>query len=272
MRLPLTLCLLILATLFSWAETQRLMIPGSHGNLSAVIETPDLRQGQKCPMVMIMHGFMGSKDSPLEKMIAEKLLSAGIASIRFDFNGHGESEGEFIDMTVPNEIEDAIKVHSYVSGLPYVSSIGVTGHSQGGVVASMLAGKLGKKKIRSVVLMAPAAVLRDDAIRGNTMGKIYDPLNPPEYIEMWNGKKLGRDYMLTAFSLPIYETASAYTGHTCIIHGTGDRVAPYTYGLRFHDIWKGSEYHQLEAEDHGFSKDLDRAATLSADFLITHLK
>jgi len=37
MRLPLTLCLLILATLFSRAETQRLMIPGSHGNLSAVI-------------------------------------------------------------------------------------------------------------------------------------------------------------------------------------------------------------------------------------------
>jgi pimeloyl-ACP methyl ester carboxylesterase len=34
-------------------------------------------------------------------------FTAGIASVKFDFNGHGESEGEFSGMTVPNEIEDA---------------------------------------------------------------------------------------------------------------------------------------------------------------------
>lgn len=41
--------------------------------------------------------------------IASDLLSDGIGVVRFDFNGHGKSEGRFQDMTVLNEIEDAKK-------------------------------------------------------------------------------------------------------------------------------------------------------------------
>lgn len=52
--------------------------------------------------------------------------------------------------------------------------------SQGGVVTSMVAGELGAKK--AVAFMAPAAVLRDDAIRGNLFGFKYDSLNPLEYV------------------------------------------------------------------------------------------
>ena len=118
------------------------------------------------------------------ELICDTLQAHGIASIRFDFNGHGQSEGEFKDMTVPNEIEDAKKVVAYVSSLPYVNGLAIAGHSQGGVVASMTAGELsealGKPAFKAVALMAPAAVLREDAIKGNTMGKMYDPFDPGE--------------------------------------------------------------------------------------------
>ena len=63
--------------------------------------------------------------------------------MKFDFNGHGESEGEFSGMTVPNEIEYAKLVYEYVKSLPFVGDIALTGHSQGGVVASMTAGDFG---------------------------------------------------------------------------------------------------------------------------------
>ena len=36
-----------------------------------------------------------------------ELQKNGFACIRFDFNGHGESDGEQYNMTVVNEIEDA---------------------------------------------------------------------------------------------------------------------------------------------------------------------
>jgi len=255
---------------------ESLFIDGDHGRLKAIIQKPELQPGEKCPMVVFCHGFGGRKEGPLFELVADTLQAHGIASIRFDFNGHGESEGEFVDMTVPNEIEDAKKVVEYVSNLSYVSSLAIAGHSQGGVVASMLAGKLseevGKPAFSAVALMAPAAVLRDDAIRGSTMGKQYDPFNPGEYVELWGGLKLGAEFIRTAFSLPIYETAAKYQGSALIIHGNADRVVPYTYGERFHEIWPNSELVIQEYYDHGFTQNMYRTTDIVSEYLIRQLK
>ena len=255
---------------------ETVFIDGHHGRLKALIQKPELQQGEKCPMVIFCHGFNGTKDGPLFELVADTLQAHGIASIRFDFNGHGESEGEFKDMTVPNEIEDAKKVVEYVRDLRYVSTMAIAGHSQGGVVAAMTAGQLseelGEPAFEAVALMAPAAVLRDDAIRGSTMGKQYDPFDPGEYVELWGGLKLGGEYIRTAFSLPIYETAAKYQGPALIIHGNADRVVPYTYGERFHQIWPKSKLVIQEYFDHGFSQNVYRTTDIVADYLIKQLK
>ena len=252
---------------------ERITIQGSKGKLAALLQKPEIAQGERVPLVIIMHGFGGRKTENHLALIANKLEAQGIASIRFDFYGHGESEGEFWQHTVPIEIEDALKVYEYVRGLSYVSTVSVLGHSQGGVVASMVAGKLGAE-IKSAVLMAPAAVLRDDAIRGNTMGAQYDPLNlEGEYIEMFGGRaKLGTEYIRTAFSLPIYETAANFKGALCVIHGTGDRTVPYTYGIRYTEQSPNAELYILPGEDHGFSKDLERATDIAVEFLVRKVK
>ena len=250
---------------------ESITLDGDHGKLQAIVQKPQLAQGEKCPMVVFCHGFGGRKEGPLFELIADSLQKHGIASIRFDFNGHGESEGKFEDMTVPNEINDAKKVIAYVRSMPDVSKIALVGHSQGGVVAAMTAGEL-KDEISAVALMAPAAVLRDDAIRGSTFGKMYNPLDPPEYVELWGNQRLGRKYITTAFSLPIYETSANYQGPALIIHGNADRVVPYTYGERFHQQWKGSEYILQEYFDHGFSQNVYRTTDLVSQFLIRTLR
>ena len=275
MRLPkviLSMAMMLL-TVGAFAKTEKVWVQGSGGKLSVVVQTPDgLAEGQKCPVVIMMHGFMGNKDGMLEKMTADKLAAQGIATVKFDFNGHGESEGPFSGMTVPNEIEDAKKVYEYVKSLPFAGDIALTGHSQGGVVASMTAGDLGVDGVACVVLLAPAAVLRDDAIRGSTMGARYNPLDPPASVQLFPGKNLGGEYIRTAFSLPIYETAKKYTGPASIIHGTGDQVVPYTYGERYHYIWPGSELHIIPAADHMFSKEMQQVVDLMVDFLVKNLK
>ena len=254
---------------------ERISIDGDHGKLAAYVQKPELQQGEKCPMVVFCHGFGGSKEGPLFELIADTLQAHGIASIRFDFNAHGESEGAFQDMTVPNEVEDAKRVVEYVSSLRYVSDLAIVGHSQGGVVAAMTAGTLsealGQPAFKAVALMAPAAVLRDDAIRGQTFGKMYDPFNPGEYVELPGGKKLGANYIRTAFTLPIYETAAKYQGPALIVHGTGDRIVPYTYGERFHQIWPGSCLVLQDYFDHGFSQNIYRSTDIVAKYLIEQL-
>lgn len=252
------------------AKSQAVKIDGDHGKLSAVIQTPDGKTSY--PMVMILHGFTGDKNEPLLTTLADDLEKAGIASIRFDFNGHGESDGDFSDMTVLNEIEDAKKVYNYVSKLPNVTSISIAGHSQGGVVTSMLAGELGTKKVKSIALMAPAAVLRDDAIRGNLFGVTYDSINPPQYVEIFGGHKIGRNYIVTAQTLPIYETAEKYQGPALMIHGTGDVIVPYTYSLHYQHIYPQSQLELLPGFDHSFRQDVAKATKIVADYFVKQLK
>ena len=204
--------------------------------------------------------------------LAKNLDKEGIATLRFDFNGHGKSEGRFQDMTVLNEIEDAKHVYEYASHLPHVSSISIVGHSQGGVVASMTAGILGTQKVKALALMAPAAVLRDDALRGECQGTFYDIHKLPDTIPIKKGLLLGKNYVLTAQTLPIYETASQYQGPAFMIHGTSDVIVPYTYSLRYQRIYFHGQLQLVDDEDHGFTHNIEGAAKAVAGFFTTSLK
>ena len=252
-------------------QTEDLTLEGSKGKLAATLQTPKIENGKKVRMVIICHGFGSNKDRPLLHTIANQLQEAGIASIRFDFNGCGKSEGRFQDMTVLNEIEDAKKVIDYAQKLPWVSGISIVGHSQGGVVASMVAGQL-KKSIKSVALCAPAAVLRDDALRGSTQGATYDPHNIPEYVDLPRGLRMGHNYVVTAQTLPIYETAKEYKGAVLVIHGTWDVIVPYTYGERYHQGYKNSRLILLPQVDHVFSTEEARTKTAAeiTEFIKKH--
>lgn len=257
----------------AWSQTDSTFyVKGAMGQLATRLQLPTLDAGEKCPMVVLCHGFTGNMGGPLFDSIADKLLKAGIGVLRFDFNGHGQSEGDFINMTVPNEIEDVMSIIAATRNLPQTTSISLLGHSQGGVVAAMTAGKLGKDVIKSVVLMAPAAVLRDDALRGNTMGVTYDPWHVPEYVAMPSGHKLGRNYIQTALELPIYETAAKYEGPALVIHGMADRVVPYTYGERFHHEMRHCSLRLIPGEDHGFSANTAYAASLASEWLVKKLR
>ncbi len=270
---------LILAALWllpsvTFAQSRNVWIDGDHGRLSAVIQTPD---GQSSyPLVVICHGFTANKNHPMLVKLADYLEAAGIASIRFDFNGHGNSEGRFQDMTVPNEIEDVKHVIEYARDMRGVTSVSVAGHSQGGVVTSMVAGQLGSEEIKSIALMAPAAVLRDDAIRGLLFGNQYDSINLAEYYDFDIGRgnlRLGKNYVVTAQTLPIYETAENYQGPVFIVHGLIDTVVPYTYALRYQEIYHGgAELELLEGFDHSFTQDESVPARLVADYFIRQLK
>ena len=245
-------------------------IQGAVGILQAEIQIPALKPNESCPMVILMHGVMSSKEDPLMRSLADSLQNKGIASIRFDFDGHGESEGEFINMTVPKEVEDAHAVFDYCRHLNFVTSISALGHSQGGVVTSLLGGEL-RDSIKSIVLMAPAAVLADQARQGNTLGSQYDPNNIPEYIDVFN-HKIGRAYIASAQKLKIYETAANYSGPVCIIHGKADQIVPYSYSEKYDEVYNNSVLHLLEGETHLFDKNQELAVKIAVDFLEEQLQ
>lgn len=223
-------------------------------------------------MAILMHGFISKKELYPIPAIASALAKAGIASIRFDFDAHGKSEGKFIDMTISSEIADAKAVMDYARKLPFVSDIALLGHSQGGVVAGMLAGEMedSPQRPKCLVLLAPAAVLKDDAIAGQCMHARYDASNPPEYVNVLF-HKLGRRFILEAQQLPVYETSSRYSGKVCIVHGRKDKIVPVSYAERYHQSYRDSELYILENEGHFLNGDktclIDRVVTFLRDNL-----
>ena len=231
-------------------------IQGPGGKLSVVLQLPRGfdKAKDKCPMVIVMHGVMSNKDVPPMPRFARKLVRNGYAVLRFDFNAQGKSEGDVLKCTIRSEIEDARVVYEYARSLPYVSSVVLFGHSQGGVVASMLAGELQAegRAPDALILMAPGAVLKDYALEGKFLGQECDPVDPPEYVQVgWY--KFSREYILSAQTLPIYEESALYTGPVCLIHGELDEIVPVKYSDKYSEIYQNCEYTVIPREEHLFS-------------------
>lgn len=250
------------------------LVHGEQGGISTCITLPEnfAPEKDRCPMVILMHGFMSNKKMHPTPELASALAKEGIASISFDFNAHGKSEGKFIDMTIANEIADAKAVLEYASGLPYVTSIGFLGHSQGGVIAGMLAGELEMeaKRPKCVALLAPAAVLKDDALAGQCMGSKYNASDPPEYVNVMF-HKLGRTFILAAQKLDIYGTSCRYSGNVCLIHGSADKIVPLSYSEKYNAEYKNSELHVIEEEGHFMRKQKVEICRIVCEFMKKNL-
>ena len=81
----------------------------------------------------------------------------GRACVRFDYSGHGESGGAFIDGTIGRWLEESVAVFDRFCTGPQV----VTGSSMGGWMALLLARELGRRpasgaSLAGLVLIAPA--------------------------------------------------------------------------------------------------------------------
>lgn len=222
---------------------QKIDLAGPQGKIACTITLPQHfdPSTDSVPMVILMHGIFASKDWVPIPSFAKGLAKAGIASIRMDFNGHGKSGGRMQDMTIEKELADARVVWNYVQTLPYVTQVGLLGHSQGGVIASMTAGRLAAEQEGSVpagiVLVAPGSVIKEACQGGKFFNARFDPQDPPEYIRCWGIMKLGRQYLLTTQQLDIFGTAAAYQGPVLLLHGDQDKIVPLWCSERYAETY-----------------------------------
>lgn len=229
---------------------------------------------EKCPVAIIFHGLMssiGKNDDHIFVKIAKSLYDKGIASVRFDFHGHGESDGDFSDMTVYGEILDAVKILEYTRKLDFATEIYIVGHSQGGLVGGMLAGYY-REVIDRLVLLAPAATIKTDALNGSCFGQMYDKYIVPKSVTMYNTYKerfdLGEPYYKTAKTLPIFDTTALFKGETLIIHGSKDEAVNCIAAKQYGECMPNARVHILEGETHGLDAfSLDETVKEIAEFL-----
>lgn len=271
------LTFLIFLTLAFPVFSKEYKVHGPQGGLAMELTLPDdfNEDTDKCPMVILMHGIFSSKNIVPIPALAKALAKEGIASICFDFGGHWKSEGKMEHMTVGKEIEDALAMWEYAKSLPYVSRIGLLGHSQGGVVASMTAGILASRgeSPAALVLIAPGSVIQDACKSGRFFVAEFNPADPPEYVKCFGIMKLGREYILTTQELDIYGTAKAYTGPVRLIHGSKDTIVPMSCSERFVETYtQDAELVVVEGENHMITRRLKTVVSHAVSFFALELK
>lgn len=267
MRKLLAIIITSLLTLTS-LSAKEYKVYGPQGGISMKLALPDKfdTASDSCHLVILMHGIFSSKDYPPMPQIAKALAKEGIASIRFDFGGHGGSEGQMINMTIAKELSDALAIWEYAASLPYVTGISLLGHSQGGVIASMTAGN-GRVYPETLILLAPGAVIKEATQGGHFFGNSFDPANPPEYIKCFNHFKLGRDYLVQTQELDFYGVSANYQGPVCIIHGSRDGIVPLWCSEKYNEIYTDSQIHIVQGENHLIIKKRKEVIAIILDFL-----
>jgi len=217
-----------------------------YGTMRGMLHKPDIEG--KIPLVILFHGFTGNRiDSNFIFVSFSRFLAKhGIATLRFDFIGSGESDGEFSDMTFLRELEQANLVLDYAHTLKGFSHLTIAGFSMGGAVAAMLSSK--RKDFDQLLLWSPAGNMANIAQSCFEQNRILDNGN----VDL-TGIELSREFYNELQSLDLYQHIEHFTKPVCIIHGSEDQAVPVLYGEKYQQGYPQADFHIIKGADHVYS-------------------
>ncbi len=111
-------------------RNERVAFQGAHDDeLRALMSLPEA--DEPAAYAVFAHCFTCSKDLKAVVNISRALTRQGIAVLRFDFTGLGESEGDFSDTTFSSNIHDLVAAATFLEREFEAPAI-LVGHSLGG--------------------------------------------------------------------------------------------------------------------------------------------
>lgn len=233
--------------------------------LNATLDMP-VDTGEKCPLVIVIHGFTGHSEERHIVAVSEALNEIGFATLRVDMYGHGKSDGEFRRHTLYKWLTNALTVIDYGRSLDFVTDVYLCGHSQGGLMV-MLAAALKHDVIKGLIPMSPACMIPELARKGELLGLSFDPDRIPEVLDAWDGRKLDGNYARVAQTIDVEKAIARYDGPVLIVHGDADEAVPVEYGIRAAKAYKNAELVLIPGDDHCYGRHLDMAVSAVREWM-----
>lgn len=154
----IALCIVAAVTLLQPnTNPKNIEIPGTRGNIPAAIQLPaKSARGEELPLVVLCHGFTGNRQGDGHfAPLAEDLAAHGIATVRLDFAGCGDSTEPYANYTLANMAADVDSVIGYMQATYGTGKTALVGHSMGGRLASLYP-QLGQYPVTALALWSPA--------------------------------------------------------------------------------------------------------------------
>jgi len=174
---------------------------------------------ERPPFVVGCHGLFADRRSPKQVALARRCLELGIAYLRIDHRGCGDSQGDFEEVTsLPARCRDLaaavdwMQCHAGVSG-----RFALFGSSMGGAVCLATAARLDAAAL--VTVAAP--------IRSRHIGQAATGQPPPSMESAFFGPR-ERAFDLSA--------QLARVGNILLFHGDADEVVPVAHAREIHKL------------------------------------
>ena len=224
-----------------------------------------LREEGTGPALVWLGGYASDMRGTKAEALSDWSRSRGHAFLRFDYTGHGESEGDFEDGTIGRWLADARAAIQALTSGPVV----LVGSSMGAWLAGLLL-REAPENVAGLLLLAPAPDFTQDLTRKGWSAEDRAALDrdgriafPSAYgdSEMVFTKALfddGADHALL-------HTPLAAPCPVRILQGTKDESVPWTHAVRYAEHLEGEDVTVtlLRGADHRLSSPRGIGAMLA---------
>ncbi len=226
----------------AWAADSDLWIESRGIQVPVTLTMPDAESDVAAPLVVLVHGHGGTRqENGAFVELASMLAAVGIASIRMDFPGCGDSTEAFTHNNITNMLHDIESTTRFALRQPGIDEhrVGMLGYSMGGRLAMLAA----SDRHAAVALWAPVA-LNGRAPMLDYFGGLqdYEQLRATAveqssvlFVTSWGQEQqLAERWFLDMEESRPLDALRSYEGEVLTIHGTADTVVPPENGKAAH--------------------------------------
>ena len=209
-------------------------------------------------------GFRADMGGTKAMFLDDWAAQTGRTLTRFDYFGHGQSDGRFEDGTIGRWADDALTVLDQVTHGPQI----LVGSSMGGWVAALLA-KARPERLAAMMLIAPAPDFTEDLMWQSFPPSVRSAFETDGH---WTQDTPDGALVVTRALIEdgraqrVLDQPIAFEGPVRILHGMADSDVPWTQGLRLVDVLTSPDVETtlIKGGDHRLSTpaNLDRLADM----------
>ncbi|KQY06845.1 osmotically inducible protein C [Mycobacterium sp. Root135] len=224
---------------------------GSSGELAGKLEMPS---GTPKAWALFAHCFTCGKDNVAAGRISRALASQGVAVLRFDFTGLGESDGDFAATGFSSNVEDLVCAANHLRDQFSAPAV-LIGHSLGG--AAVVAAALRIPEVRAVVTIGAPA---DPSHVTGLLGDALPAVEAGEATVSIGGRpfRVRRQFLDDIAMQPQSERISTLDAALLVMHAPADQIVSVANARIIFDLARHPKsFVALDGADHLLSDRAD---------------
>jgi len=214
------------------------------------------------PAFCFLSGYRSDMQGTKARFVADLAETYHFDYLRFDYSGHGASEGEFMQLTLSDWIKDAFELINYVfePSRPII----LIGSSMGGWIALKLMTLL-KQPIPHFIGLAPAPDFSNILMkRQREAAEFQQQLQQKGYVEAPCDYDDGDNFIITdkflkdADQNSVLDHPIQYNGKVSIIQGMQDHEVPFLHSVKLVETLKTDDVvmHLIKNAGHRLSEPI----------------